>query len=537
MAMSVGPERPPAAAPPRMLTRTPHMDLDADAPVAPGTLIEVAVWTDQEAARDGEAVAPVRVSLPEGIDEIELRVRLVTTGHLRVVGPEVRALTLDWNHARSAATARFTVEVRSLEELRAQLAEGADGREAGIMALFDHAGRPSGSVARRITLDLPADVSTDRPSAADEPPEEAPAELEVDSAAMAADLQVTMVHIPGDPRDRFLCTVTSPHVDLGLEPEPWHAGEGRAVVDEALGRFIDADPKHRASELRGAGYGFFENAPTNFQAYFWHHHDHVPGFETISIVTTEDTLPWELMVPTRDDPGDDDPIYPLGVEYDIGRWTSPKVKAAPQRIPLGRGIVVAPRYRKLHLEWAEDEVKAVSEGFGATALTPASGDDLEQALYDGDPGLFHFVGHGYAEGAFQELALDNDERIGENVLRDWLKLSRYLRRGPTLVVLNACEVGRPEPRLMGSGGIPAVFIAERAAAVLAPIWSVKDSVAKDVADRFYAALRERPGVPIPRILREIRRLSYGRGDDVEDSYAAYCFYGDPHATAEISPAE
>jgi hypothetical protein len=541
--VSLAPDRPGAPPAPAEtsspFTRTPHMDVSGEGPFHPGEHVDLRVYADREAARPDEAVATIRIEAPASQEEFRIDVTLVTSGHLQVIGASTRPLVLRRAEARSEAV-HFTVAVRGADELSDARAQGA-GAVAGIMAVFTYKTRPSGSVARSLPIAWPDETGTVADAGALVPPgaETVAAEadaavaptLSVETAALESDLQVTLVHVPGDPPGQFQCTVASPHVDLELEPETWHSGQGRAVVDEVLDRFIHAAPDRRSDELMGAGYEFFDAAPEAFKAYFWHLVDHVPEFETISIVTNEDSLPWELMVPTRSDPEPDDPTDPLGVDFDIGRWTSTTVKAAPQRIALGTGLVVAPRYDEDELKWSADEADLVST-LGTQVVTPATASALEEALRSGQGGLFHFVGHGHAEGAFHELSLEG-ERVAHTVLRHWLRTSGYLRHRPTLVVLNACEVGRPLPALLGSGGIPAVFIREGAAAVLAPTWSVKDSVAKDVAERFYKVLRVAPETPLPRILRDIRRLSYRRGDDVEDSYAAYCFYGDPRARVEL----
>jgi hypothetical protein len=95
-----------------------------------------------------------------------------------------------------------------------------------------------------------------------------------------------------------------------------------------------------------------------------------------------------------------------------------------------------------------------------------------------------------------------------------------------VVFINACEIGRTSPALVGTGGFAAAFTRLGARCVIAPIWSVTDAVAGKVARAFYEQIRANPGTPFATVMRDIRRLAY-EGDDPEDSYAAYCFYGDP----------
>ena len=70
-----------------------------------------------------------------------------------------------------------------------------------------------------------------------------------------------------------------------------------------------------------------------------------------------------------------------------------------------------------------------------------------------------------------------------------------------MVFLNACEVGRPTVALAGIGGFAAAFLELGAAAVIAPLWSVKDTIAYEVAKKFY---REGPS---DRLLAERGRVS------------------------------
>ena len=110
-------------------------------------------------------------------------------------------------------------------------------------------------------------------------------------------------------------------------------------------------------------------------------------------------------------------------------------------------------------------------------------------------------------------------------------LERACRAKAPLVFLNACEVGRTTPSLVGAGGFASEFVTAGARCVIAPLWSVKDSLAHEVAVAFYTAALEQPTRPLADILRDIRARSYEEGGG-EDTYAAYCFYGDPLTALE-----
>src|SRR5205823_774766 len=108
-------------------------------------------------------------------------------------------------------------------------------------------------------------------------------------------------------------------------------------------------------------------------------------------------------------------------------------------------------------------------------------------------------------------------------------MSAFSSKKP-LVFLNACEVGRPAISLVGIGGFAKAFITLGAGGVIAPLWSVRDTIAFDVADRFYRATKQTPQRRFADILKDIRALAYDPAVG-EDTYAAYCFYGDPAAVS------
>ena len=96
-----------------------------------------------------------------------------------------------------------------------------------------------------------------------------------------------------------------------------------------------------------------------------------------------------------------------------------------------------------------------------------------------------------------------------------------------MVFLNACEVGRPTRGLIGTSGFAKSFIDIDASCVVGALWSVDDRVAHAVAVEFYEQVLSEPPVPFAEALRRLRARGYTA--DGDDSYAAYCFYGDPAA--------
>ena len=152
--------------------------------------------------------------------------------------------------------------------------------------------------------------------------------------------------------------------------------------------------------------------------------------------------------------------------------------------------------------------------------------------------LLHFTCHGVAQLedddgkrliGVQAIQLEGtDQVLDSRSVRGLPSFQTFFRQRP-LVVLNACEVGRPAPALNGIGGLAGSFIDLGAAGVIAPLWSVEDEVAFKVATALYEALSVKPPSTFAEVMRSVRARAY-IGDEIgTDSYAAYCFYGDPMA--------
>jgi CHAT domain-containing protein len=144
----------------------------------------------------------------------------------------------------------------------------------------------------------------------------------------------------------------------------------------------------------------------------------------------------------------------------------------------------------------------------------------------------HFVCHGKdTAGGSQTIYLEGGEVLSSASILGMLGVRELFSTKRPVVFLNACEVGRGAPALVGVGGFAASFIRMGATAVIAPLWSVDDKAAHAIAEEFYRTVRARPGLPFSRIFAGIRGKAYDR-ETGQDTYAAYCFYGDPCAAAD-----
>jgi hypothetical protein len=238
------------------------------------------------------------------------------------------------------------------------------------------------------------------------------------------------------------------------------------------------------------------------------------------------------MIPNRDGAEDD---LPIGVSSAVGRWVDETHVSPRQPLELTSSYVIAPTYvGEDRLVFSPNEARFVCDMFNGRQITPALWAEIERVLGGGDASLLHLICHGVddPDGGEQVIKLEPDEVLTVGMLRGMRGLKRAVHAAKPMIFINACEMGRQAPALVGTGGFAARFIKLGARAVVAPIWSVKDDVASQVARLFYEEIKAHPGRPFAVIMRDIRRRAY-EGPDPEDSWAAYCFYGDPLAASPI----
>lgn len=508
----------PAAA---RIRRTPHMDIEPEV-LQPGTNFEVLVYVDQEAAHAGEDTFDVVVPA-----ESLVEVQLVVSEHFSVNGSAMTQMTVT-DRPRSDAARRFSVSVRPADELPADVVPS-------LIALFFYQGRPSGKVSRAVKI---AGVATQAPV-----PDRDRVEL---NDGVAADLTVVVTGAQRDGR-HFFCTVKSQLLEkykIGVS-EPWNLPEAaESIVLSLMERFTtDATTSNMLlAELRGAGRQLYDASPTIFQQAFWELIDAGHTVKTIAIVSEEPFIPWELMTPYRFKDGHRQQREALGAEFLVGRWPTPYSVSPAQKIPLRDSFVIAPKYTP-PLSFALSEAKMVVDSFAGEAIDPADFDSIEKKLGTQGKTLVHFVCHGEdeqteidavrSEGArtrnrVQIIRLEKSQTLNSTQILGMNGVDTIFEQEHPFVFLNACEIGRATPALVGIGGFAKSFIDLGASAVIAPLWSVKDTIAQEIAKIFYQRLLAEPGTPFAEILRDLRRKAYEPGR-AEDTYAAYCFYGDPAA--------
>ena len=100
-------------------------------------------------------------------------------------------------------------------------------------------------------------------------------------------------------------------------------------------------------------------------------------------------------------------------------------------------------------------------------------------------------------------------------------------QGSPFVFLNACQVGSGNQLLGDYAGVAQSFLYAGAAAVIAPLWSVSDRIAREMALAFYESAFDEGRSPAA-VLRETRAKFDDDGtDSAAATFLAYQFFGHP----------
>jgi hypothetical protein len=534
-----------------VVQRTPHMEFSCDEPLVPGTRFDVTIFADQQQPKAGEESGDIVLSAPLHVQSFKVDVKLLVSDHFeidagsggrrrkkvesQVSGMQQLVIRRD---AAESSRAVFTLAVRAAKDLVKT--------PPFITALFQYKGRPSGRVSRKPVIaglevvassrrSSTAETSTTfaanvTPRVADVPPT-----LRVPYEATAADMTISVLELPQMDGCNFHMIVDAPVFSEHWEG-PWTLRlKTEDLVSGAMATFTstlnaDASADARISALKGAGQEMFKATPKEFQKLFWRILDSGKPLRSILIVSEEPFIPWEIMVPLRPKMGGVlETRGALGAEFAVGRWVTSNYVSPPQEIAISQTYIVAPNYPpKKQLPNAALEASMLQKLFSPSAIiTPALVKNIDKVLAAGGTTLLHFVCHGKS-GFPQSISLEQ----AKEDLTCWqiAALPGFTSSFPTartFVFLNACEVGRLVPALAGIGGFGNSFVEIGSSGVIAPLWSVDDGIAHQVAEAFYKAVIDSPAVPFAEILRAIRKNAYE--GNAEDSWAAYCFYGDPLA--------
>jgi CHAT domain-containing protein len=184
------------------------------------------------------------------------------------------------------------------------------------------------------------------------------------------------------------------------------------------------------------------------------------------------------------------------------------------------GVYDQPGWNRL--EAAEQEAATLGQTYNARAVKAATNEVLECLAGMPEADLMHFAVHG---------VYDPNSVINGLVLVDGATLDPLQVKGSQLskkpfVFLNACQVGSANRMLGDYSGLAEAFLYAGASGVVAPLWSVKDTLAQTIALCFY---EESFGGRLPAdFLRRERAGFRAGGDAMSSTCLSYLFYGHPN---------
>ena len=512
----------PARAVEPVIRRTPHLEAPDEVAAERGHTFAVAVWTDRAPARSVEESEDVVVEAPPEVTSIEFHVTLSATPHVRVRGDATKRLTIDRREDDSDRVP-FTLEVVDPQ------AEGP----LGVVVQFLRDGRPNGRVGRRWSW----------PDGRTIPAEEDLTPTRTHLTDCVPDLTVSIVD-PSGMGTEFTCSVQAPSLP-GYEnptaPVPWGPGaDVEGFVSSKLSALVTRtnDEAARRLTLLDAGRAFWNAAPKPFQKALWALVDErertgATGRARIFVASDEPILPWEIMLPSR--LGDDgftevDRAAPLGVEFALGRWVRGDAESPPPVLPVTDSFVIAPRYAPERALDATSEVEVLARHYGGRKLAEASFAYLDGFLAANDASLLHFVCHGVVRDGMGTLFLDDDAACTHAQIRESAGFRAACADRHPVVFINACEAGQAAETLgPGGAGFPRVFSQLGARAIIAPLWPVTKFNAPVVAKEIYEQAAAEEDRTLADVMADLRARSYAKEGPFDDSWAAYCLFGDPCA--------
>lgn len=372
------------------------------------------------------------------------------------------------------------------------------------------------------------------------------------------DLTVTVTE--GDAAGDLLWTFVTPHqVDL-----PNHQVRSRLPLASAqafaLEQVKDIDRSDGTpvaeNRIKGIARAVASAAPVEFWevlAKVWRTAADLGRSPSLLLVSSDVYVPWELASVEADWIVDrtlvDDALPPvLGAHVRLGRWlpAGPRTPAGIERpavpparsVDIGRMAVVVGDYKAetglRPLPKAKDEGVALSDRYQAFWIsgTLAEVDRLLDCTLTerGDPvavELVHFACHGEvdpANPAYNGIVLsDSAQRLDPTIVRG----SELGRETSPFVFLNACQLAQTTTDLLCDyGGLAGAFLTEGCRGFVAPLWSVDDTLAHDIALEFYRLVLD-DQVAVGEAMRQVRASFAPTPDGSETTPLAYVFYGHP----------
>lgn len=257
---------------------------------------------------------------------------------------------------------------------------------------------------------------------------------------------------------------------------------------------------------------------------------------SVLIMSTEGSIPWELAYVPRDYRHAGDGEF-LGSQAAIGRWILAKRPPAPSCVPVrvnAMGVISGTYAGESRLAGAESESTELVSKYHASAIN-ATRKVVIAYLRSLKDGLVHFAIHGQFSGS---AARDGLLMIDEDGDKDLPINSKFVGglefSGNPFIFINACQVGGGAKSLGGYAGMAKSFLDAGACGLVAPLWSISDSVSVKVSRAFYESVFKK--TPPAEALRRQKALFMRRGGYRSATCLAYQYYGHPGLVLNLEKA-
>lgn len=473
-----------------------------------------------------EKVAGSGMEIPETAgDEFILTVQIVADGFALADKEGAEEGDPSWRH--DLAVTRNQPYPKVVVELVADPIKG-EIEIRRIRVLYSIGGQVIGVGERSVAVVATAAVVAAAPA----PGLAARTAMAVPVSKEPADLTVVILHDP-EVDGRLLWAFSTPHeavsvpatdftTDIGGSPEAF-SQRLRTQVETA--EATEGQPLLRQT-LKGIGRTITQQMPTQMweilRSVAEQRADSPP---TVLILSQEPYVPWELAV--MEHPLDESTPPFFGAQAVTGRWIFGQDKLKwppPEVVAMDKLAVVYGIYEHARLAALPEalEEKTKLETDYAALPVRATLSAVSQLLAGAPPAnVLHFAIHGrFQEAAGAGLLMEDGAPFPS-----WAVSGTDLTASP-LVFLGACQVGAGEAVLGDYSGMAEAFLQAGASAVVAPLWSVRDSVAKDIALRFYPGALDDHLTPA-ELLRRERANFGGEGQPLTATHLAYLFYGHP----------
>ncbi|RDH81574.1 MAG: hypothetical protein DIZ80_15985 [endosymbiont of Galathealinum brachiosum] len=348
----------------------------------------------------------------------------------------------------------------------------------------------------------------------------------------------------------YFITLSSPHIDIHHE---------RINLSEDIGKWLI--PKYRAFSKKGRGISFQTRdnssqtsskdqllgfgkliykkfAPKSFKSVYSELQTKLGSdFKSIKIYTDDPGIPWELMVPDKNDNF-------IGIKHTVGRWIIPKSASnftSPEQNLTINGIrLIVPKYSgSLALNATTNEALHIYKlpWKNNTEIIKADYDSFKKSLQKTEPVIIHYAGHGYTTHENEEGISEYGLILEDENLRalNWRGLlSDQTNR--SLVFFNACDVGQAGKAAGFIDGWSTTLADTGSSGFISSLWELGDQGASEFSKRFYDDIKNQfktnGKASIAAAMKTARQAFIESGNP---TYLAYVFYGDPELVIEQAP--